>query len=313
VPFRLALLMAGLLLAPASASAELPGPPFGRMIARGYERAWVIPARGPVVRLAGAEAVDASPALGLLAVTARDRLAVDDMTGRTRWARRYGRLLGAPRWSSSRPVRLAFLAGRAIRIVDARGERERRLGRARDVAPAWRPGRDELAFVQPGGDVVLVTGTGNLLARWHASRAPAGLSWTGDGRHLVVNLRYAVVVLDHRLHPRTWLRTQSLLSAVGAPAGSLFGLLTVRTLSDGSLVTTLELRDAQRQGWHARLARANVLDGRIVWAPDGRSLMVERPLMKDWLLVDVRTHRTRGLELPRGLRTIFGGVVSWFR
>ena len=32
-----------------------------------------------------------------------------------------------------------------------------------------------------------------------------------------------------------------------------------------------------------------------------------------WLLVDVATRRQRGLELPRSLRAVFGGIVAWFR
>jgi hypothetical protein len=42
-------------------------------------------------------------------------------------------------------------------------------------------------------------------------------------------------------------------------------------------------------------------------------VMVERPLRREWLLVNVRTGRARGLELPRDLRPVFDGVVSWSR
>jgi hypothetical protein len=311
VPRCLALLVTGLLLAPASASAERP--PFGRLIVRGFQKAWLVPARGRIVPLEAAAALDWSPALRLLAVANEGRLTVRTGGGETVWARDHAQLLGAPRWSSGAPVRLAFLAGRSVRVVDAHGAHELRLGRARDVAPAWRPGRDELALVRPQGDVVLMSGSGRLLARWRSGRIPVSLSWTGDGRYLVVSLRFSIVALDARLEPQWSRRSPSILSAVAAPAGSRFALLTVRLRADGSQVTTLELHDATRPGWHRRLARTSVLLGRIVWSPGARYVMVERPLRREWLLVNVRTGRARGLELPRDLRPIFDGVVSWSR
>jgi hypothetical protein len=307
----LALLVAGLLLAPASASAERP--PSGRLIVRGFQQAWLVPARGPIVPLPAAAALDWSPALGLLAVTNEGTLTMRTATGTTLWARDHPQLLGAPRWSSAAPARLAFLAGRSLRVVDAEGAHELRLGRARDVAPAWRPGHDELALVRPDGDLVLLSGTGRPLARWHPGRTPVSLSWTGDGAHLVVSLRYSVVVLGAGLEPQWSRRSASILSAVAAPAGTLFALLTVRLRADGSQVTTLELRDAEKPGLRRRLARTSVLLGRIVWSPAARYVVVERPLRREWLLVNVRTGRARGLALPRDLRPIFDGVVSWFR
>ncbi len=304
---------AGIALAPALADARASAPPYGRAIVRGYERAWIVPARGRPVELAGVEALDWSPAAHLFAVTTRGRLTLRSTSGAVRLARRYPLLLGAPRWSSGRPLRLAFLAGRALRVVDGSGAHERRLGRARDVAPAWRPGRDAVAFVRPGGDVVMLSGTGRPLARWTPPRAPAGLSWTGDGRHLVVDLRYSVAVLDAHLEHEWSQMTPSLLSAVAAPAGSAFALLTVRARADGSQVTALELRDARRPRWGARVARSDVLGGPVVWSPDARFLLVERPLGRDWLLVDARTRRSRGLAFPRTLHAVFGGLVRWIR
>jgi hypothetical protein len=311
VPRCLALLVAGLLLAPASASAERP--PFGRLIVRGFQKAWLVPARGRIVPLEAAAALDWSPALRLLAVSSEGRLTVRTGGGETLWARDHAQLLGAPRWSTGAPVRLAFLAGRSLRVVDARGAHELRLGRARDVAPAWRPGHDELALVRPSGEVVLMSGSGRTLAGWRPGRIPVSLSWTGDGNHLVVSLRYSVVVLGARLEPQWSRRSPSILSAVSAPAGSRFALLTTQVHPDGSQPTTLELRDAERPESRVRLARANALLGRIVWSPDARLVMVERPLQRDWLVVDARTGRARGLELPRGLRPIFDGVVDWSR
>ena len=100
--------------------------PFGQVIVKGRQQAWLVPAQGRTVHLPGVEAVAWSPALRLLAVTERDRLTVRAPDGTTRWARRYG-ASPAPALVVGHAVRLAFLAGRALRSsTPAAGER--RLG-----------------------------------------------------------------------------------------------------------------------------------------------------------------------------------------
>ena len=56
--------LGGLLRALAPAASRWPAPPFGRVIVQGFQTAWVIPAHGAVVTLAGAESVDSSRRLG---------------------------------------------------------------------------------------------------------------------------------------------------------------------------------------------------------------------------------------------------------
>jgi hypothetical protein len=307
--FLVAVFLGGLLLAPAPAAGGWPAPPFGRVIVQGFQTAWVVPAHGAVVTLGGAESVDWSAQFRLLAVTRRDRLAVLDARGRTRWSHSIAALAGAPRWSTAPPARLAFLAGRAIRVVDAAGRPVLRLGRARDVAPAWRPGLDQLAFVRPDGEIVIVSRTGRRLAHWRPGRKPVSLSWTGNAQHLVVSLRYAVVVLAPDLRVESWLRSPPILSAVAAPVGTRFALLTVHTTASGVPLATLELRDAARRGMHSRLAASWTLGGRVVWSPDARSLIVARPVLRDWLVIDVRTHAVRRRAPPRQVPPAAGFTV----
>jgi hypothetical protein len=294
-------LVAGLLLVPAAASARWPAPPFGNVIAQDLTTAWLVPAHGTVVAFAGGQSVDYSRRFGLLAFARGGRLDAVDTSGRLRWSRSISELAGAPRWSSSRPARLAFLAGHSLGLVDGDGRHLLRLGRARDVAPAWRPNLDQVAFVRPGGEIVVASGAGRVLARWRPGRMPVALSWTGNEQHLVVSLRYSVVVLDPRLRPEWSMRSPSILSAVAAPVGTRFALLTASTTAAGAPLTTLELHDAATPGLHARLARTWTLGGRIVWSPDARSLIVARPVLRDWLLITVRTAGARRIVPPRDL------------
>jgi hypothetical protein len=271
------------------------------VVAQSLTTAWLVPAHGAVVAFAGGQSVDYSRRFGLFAMARDGRLEVVNTGGRARWSRTISDLVGAPRWSSSRPARLAFLAGRALRLVDADGRHLLRLGPARDVAPAWRPNLDQVAFVRPDGEIVVASGSGRVLARWRPGRMPVALSWTGNAQHLVVSLRYSVVVLDPSLRPEWSMRSKAILSAVAAPVGTRFALLTVSAAPDGAPLTTLELHDAASPRLHARLARTWTLGGRIVWSPDARSLIVARPVLRDWLLITIRTHGARRIVPPRNL------------
>jgi hypothetical protein len=308
-----AVLVLALSIVPAAASAAWPAPPFGTVVAQDLETAWLVPAHGAVVTFAGGLSIDYSRRLGLLAIARRRRLDIVDANGRLRWSRSISALAGAPRWSSARPVRLALLAGHALRLVDGEGRAARRLGRARDVAPAWRPRLDQIAFVRPAGEVVLANGGGKVLARWRPGRMPVALSWTGDGQHLVVSLRFSVVVLDPRLRPEWSQHSPAILSAAAAPVGTRFALLTVHATAAGAPLTTLELRDAAKPALHARLARTWTLGGRIVWSPDGGSLIIARPVLRDWLLITVRTRAARRLVPPRALPADHGFAlpIAW--
>jgi hypothetical protein len=297
----LVLLLGGLLLAPVAASAGWPAPPFGRVVAQGLGTAWLVPAHGAVVTFAGGEAVDYSRRFELVAIARRGRLEVVDERGAARWSRTVPDLAGAPRWSSARPARLAFLAGRSLRVVSGDGSQTLRLGPARDVAPAWRPGLDQLAFVRPDGEVVVVSGTGRVLAHCCTGRKPVALSWTGNAQHLVVSLRYSFAVLDPGLRVEWSLHSPAVLSAVAAPIGTRFALLTVGVNASGAPHTTLELYDARSSRSHRRLARSWTLGGRVVWSPDARSLIVARPVLRDWLLITAGNGAARRLSPPRDI------------
>lgn len=291
----------GVVLAPAIARGSRPALPLGRVIAQASGDIWIVPSHGAVSTIADAEAADWSPRLRLLAVSRRHRIAALDTRGRTRWALSFVQIVGAPRWSRSRPVRLSLLVGRSLRVVDRDGGGVRRLGSVSAVTPVWRPGRDELAFVRPGGEIVLARGDGSLIARWLPSRMPVGLSWSGDGGHLVVSLRYSLIVLDAQLRPRWSRRTPAILNVVAAPIGTRFALMTVRGVRAGLSTETLEVRDAARPGWREPLTASPGFSSRCAWSPDGAYLIVGRPAQRDWLLITVRTRAARSLELPRGI------------
>ena len=288
----------GVVVAPAIARGSRPALPLGRVIAQASGGIWIVPSHGAVSTIADAEAADWSPRLRILAVARRHGIAALDTHGRTRWALSFAQLAGAPRWSLGRPARLSFLVGGSLRIVDRDGGGVQRLGSVSAVTPVWRPGRDELAFVRPGGEIVLARGDGSLIARWLPSRMPVGLSWSGDGGHLVVSLRYSLIVLDAQLRPRWSRRTPAILNVAAAPIGTRFVVMTVRGGQAGPSPETLEVRDAARPGWRSPLTTSPGFSSRCAWSPDGVYVIVGRPSQRDWLLITVRTRVARSLALP---------------
>ena len=222
---------------------------------------------------AGGEAVDYSRRLGLLAIARRGRL---EVARRARHAALVAQRPGARRAlrAGRRRARRGSRSWPGARSAWSSGGRraDHRLGRARDVAPAWRPGLDQVAFVRPDGEVVVASGTGRLLAhccaRAQARRALVdgrrrSTSWSRCATPSPCSIRASRV--EWSLH------SPAILSAVAAPVGTRFALLTVGVKASGAPHTTLELRDARSSAVAARGSpAAGRSAGRVVWSPDAR-------------------------------------------
>src|SRR5207248_7992194 len=94
-----------------------------------------------------------------------------------------------PVWSDATPpcCRVAYLAGRQLRVVNGDNTGDRVLARdALAVAPAWKPGTHLVAYVQRNGAVRIVDADARRIVRTlHPSGAAAGLEWSSTGRLLV--------------------------------------------------------------------------------------------------------------------------------
>jgi hypothetical protein len=138
------------------------------------------------------EKVTTQPALTSL--PASGRLLVNSKTGP--WivqADGSKRLLGPwwqGAWSSEvnpRDTRIAYLNGRALRVVGGNGREDKELRRLVGIsAPAWRPGAFELAFSTVDGRIELVDAeTARTVWRAVPGEIPKQLVWSEDGERLL--------------------------------------------------------------------------------------------------------------------------------
>src|SRR5262249_47470801 len=108
--------------------------------------------------------------------------------GNVRWSLERAGVIAEPRWSPD-GYRVAYLAGRSLRVVAGDGTGDRLLARdVTPVAPAWRPGAEHvLAYVTSAGVVREVnTDTSAQLRLRHAASRPTLLRWSADGSQLFV-------------------------------------------------------------------------------------------------------------------------------
>ena len=120
----------------------------GRLLVQAGGSAWVVSSDGSKRRLGAYNGTSWSPH-GLFVVGWRgSELTALDPGGNVRWslARRH---VASARWGPVDGFRIAYVAGRELRIVNGDGSNDHRYGAARPaVAPAWRPDdRHVLAYV----------------------------------------------------------------------------------------------------------------------------------------------------------------------
>jgi hypothetical protein len=101
--------------------------------------------------------------------------------GDVHWEKPQRQPLSSPRWSFE-GFRIAYFAGRTLRVIVGNSTGDRLIGPADpSVPPAWRPGTHELAYVTRGGTRVVDVDTRKTLRvrpadlkRLHAAVRPGG-------------------------------------------------------------------------------------------------------------------------------------------
>jgi hypothetical protein len=188
------------------------------------------------------------------------------------------------RWSSS-GYRVAYRNGPSLRIIVGVGTGDKELvPKVAEIAPAWRPGREEvLAYADPSGRVVVVdVDTGKV--GWRTARAPlpAALAWTDDAGRLAV-------LAERRL--RVFEAPKKLLTTIPIPDGATGVALAARPGSHELAYTTFSATTGQgavflTEGKTSRLlfAGAGRFDD-IAWSPDGRLLLLGWSAAGEWLYV----------------------------
>jgi hypothetical protein len=270
--------------------------------------AWIVAADGDRRRLGAWSGAAWSPR-GLFVVAWRGRrLAALDPHGRTRWSLVAPRPITGAVWSPS-GYRIAYRSGQDLRVVAGDGTGDRLLDAGTFRPMAWRPGPLHVLAYSSGSHVDVVNvDTRVRLARIRLPRVTPEVAWSGDGRHIYVNLHRSIAVYDGRGRRTARIRMprdQAVTTFAPARTG---GLLAVARHAGGvSEVALVGPRARPRV-----LFRGDGRFTRLVFSPNGRWLLVAWPAADQWiylrpgaagaarvLTVPAVTRRFRGPGFPQ--------------
>jgi RNA polymerase sigma-70 factor (ECF subfamily) len=236
------------------------------------------------------------------------RLDALDSTGRggVQWSIEH-RAIADAAWSAS-GFRVAYLSGRMLRVVGANGTEDRRLARpVGEVAPAWRPGEQELlAYADPKGRVILVDAeTAEQQSRIQASQAVVALGWTADGRRLAVLGQRELRLYDFPGKLRATVPFDDDSSGTGLaprPGADELAYAVYSALSGRSSVYLVAGRSGASQLLFAGTGRLETL----VWSPDGDYLLLAWRAADQWLFIP--PSRTRPVTVKAAVSDLGGGA-----
>ena len=261
-----------------------------------------------------------------VAVTRGSELIAVDLAGRRRWSLAAPAAVHGPRWSPD-GFRIAYLAGRALRVVAGDGTADRlvapararrantlapvRLAPAAGAPPAWRPGPGHvLAYADARGRVAVVDADrGTVL---FSVPAPAGVrrlafSRAGD-RLLVVGRRRARVLGGRSGHTVSTLAAApgvENLTAAYARRGRDFALVRRR----GGRSEVLLVHAAGGALRPRRLFAAGTL-GPIAFSPRGDWLLVDWRETGSWMFLPVGGPAGRRARQITGVGRRFGARAA---
>ncbi|HEX7291109.1 MAG TPA: hypothetical protein VF250_08295, partial [Conexibacter sp.] len=216
--------------------------------------------------------------------------------------------------------RIAYVAGRTLRIVNGDGSGDRRYARTRSAgAPAWRPGAGHvLAYVDARARVhVADVDAGRTL--WRSGPLPGahGLAWAPDGSRLVVLAARRAVVLDGdgaRLATLPLPAGTRAAAAAWSPGGEVALVLRDPVANRSELVSL-----GPAGGRRRILFTAPGTLRPPAWSPDGRMLLLAWTDANEWLFF-APGRRHRPVEIvedvaaqfaPGGSRPRFPSSVEW--
>jgi hypothetical protein len=281
---------------PASSLTRLPGG--GELLVESSDGPWIVHADGSQRLLGDFDEATWSPRGLFIAVTDGGHLSAVDPLGNPRWTITRPARIRDPRWSPS-GYRVAYRAGRTLRVVAGDGTGDRLLTREAAGAPAWRPGREHvLAYASPTGVVRAVnTDTHKVLfIAKEMAQPPLMLAWSDDGQRLMVAAPDQIKVLDDTgrllrvIGPR---RAGATITAAAWEPGSHRLASLQRSSGAGGPRTELVLA---RPGGPSRLLIA--VPGRlvdVVWAPDGSRVLTGWRGADQWFFVPVTARAPRSV------------------
>jgi hypothetical protein len=274
--------------------------PKSRLLVDSAEGAWVVQSDGSKRLLAGYRDASWSPHGKFLAAIHGNELRALEPDGDVHWSLARSGDLRSPRWSFD-GYRVAYFAGRTLRVVNGDGTEDRLLAQDVRAGPsAWQPGMHALAYVNRNGDVQIANvDRRNRSATLQTRAAPSQLVWTADGRHLLAVEPHETEVFAQR-GPRIGglqLGSARAVAAAISPNGQRYALVES---ADGR--SSIHLTGILG-GPATRVFTGTGAFGGVAWSPDGRWLLLDWPTPDQWLFI--RTP-VRKLVAVSNVRANFG-------
>ena len=277
---------------------SLPAP--GTLLVNSKNGPWLVRFDGSKRRLGDWWEGSWSPNAEFVAVSREREVAALSPDGTVRWSiGRTGIVRGA-RWSSEvnpRDTRVAYLNGRALRVVGGNGTGDKELRRLVAVsAPAWRPDAFELAFSTVDGRIELVDAeSARTIWRTVPGEVPRQLAWSEDGERLLALGERSLRVLDANGR-KLW--------SIGLPVGPS-GIAFVRESHRFVMVryspatgrSDLVLLQAEVNPGEARFLYSAPGDfGSLAMSPNGNWLLVGWVNADQWLFLRLTAAKVQAVS-----------------
>jgi dipeptidyl aminopeptidase/acylaminoacyl peptidase len=280
---------------------SLPAP--GRLLVASDEGVWVVSEDGSRRLLGDYREATWSPFGRFVAVTRENELAALEPDGDVRWTLpRRG--VTSPSWAGTETdTRVAYVDGTGVRFVAGDGTGDRLLLPGTRGLVAWQPGPARLLAVASPREIrVLDVTSGRTIWRARASERPVAMSWSPDGKRLLVSSARSLRVFDERG------RVPLDLGPGAAP------IRAAALAPNGRAVAYVMETSGQSQLWIVPRIRPDANAARrlfagtgelrsLTWSPDGRWLLVTWANSDQWLFI-----RADG----RGIRAV-SNIASQFR
>jgi dipeptidyl aminopeptidase/acylaminoacyl peptidase len=259
---------------------SLPAP--GRLIVQAESGAWVVHRDGSKRFLPGYLNTAWSPHGKYVAATRGNVLVALEPNGRVHWKLARDAPIADPLWSYE-GYRIAYLAGKALRIVNGDGTGDRLLDRNAVgtglPAYAWRPGTHELAYKNALNQIVLVDVDQKRILWRRPARDVEQVSWSSDGRRLLVATG-PVLVLDAAGRTVARLPRQGGVPAAFLPGGHDVSVVTV---ARGRSSVVLYRGPGYRA--HRTVFSGPGLFAGLAWSPNARWLLVDWRSADEWIFI----------------------------
>jgi hypothetical protein len=253
--------------------------------------------------------------LHVVGVEGHRLVAVEPAGGTVKWTLTAKHAVHRPAWSTADGFAVAYLEGRALKVVAGNGDPTTNRVLRRDAAPvtpAWRPHSDRvLTYATTAGTLVTMDAvTGEVISRSPSTapfQPPISVAWSPNGRRLVALWSHSVSIVDRAGHVRDTIELPGVARELAVhPSGRRVAVVAGRGAEGG----VVEVRLAGGRGAR-RVFQGNV-DG-IAWSPDGRRLLLGWRGADQWLLLGPRD-RIRAMHEVSSELAAAGGfprVAGW--